>query len=156
MRLDEPTQAFSLRENLDKIVFYCRNQVQPQRGQRFDWPGTKARRQHQATILVKLTLYPKIILISLNLNWNSNIQEVKHHWAYMRMRPKVILPPRYLGKHPQMRDDIRHQKWAKMGNGWIMLKSFVSTDSHSTARTYLIAICSRIWITSNPEKHVWK
>ena len=45
MRLDEPTQAFSLRENLDKIVFYCRNQVQPQRNQRFDQPWTKARRQ---------------------------------------------------------------------------------------------------------------
>lgn len=34
------------------------------------------------------------------------------------MRPKVILPPRYLGKHPQMRDDIRHQKWAKNGK-WL-------------------------------------
>ena len=33
----------------------------------------------------------------------------------MRMRPKVILPPRYLGKHPQMRNDIKHQNGLEIG-----------------------------------------
>ena len=56
------------------------------------------------------------------------------------MRPKVILPPRYLGKHPQMRNDIKHQNGLEIGIDRIRLKSSISTDAHSKIRTYLIAL----------------
>ena len=40
----------------------------------------------------------------------------------MRMRPKVILRPRYLGKHPQMRNDKKHQNGLETGINQIMQK----------------------------------
>ena len=47
----------------------------------------------------------------------SKTSQEQTSWAYMRMRPKVILIQRYLGKHPQMRNDIRH-KMAQNGK-WL-------------------------------------
>ena len=56
------------------------------------------------------------------------------------MRPKVILKQRYLGKHPQMRNDIKHQNGLEIGIDQIRPKSYISTNLLSTTRTYLIAL----------------